>query len=184
MEPPGITRHRGPFLAPLWVTFLAALCLAALAWAYWRGATTTVVFLVRPVDKIPATIADPPLSPEGEERAQRLAHMFGDLRGRGGGIDGIYESNDRHAQQTAAALVEQLHSAPTLFPAADARTALAKAVREHSGGSFVVVGGDPEVTQALREVSGAELPAPEDPDVIYVISIPTYGHANVAHFRF
>jgi phosphohistidine phosphatase SixA len=183
MEPPGITRHRRPFLAPLWVTFLAALCVVILAWVYWRGATTTVVFLVRPTEKNPATIADPPLSPEGEERAQRLAHMFGDLRG-GGGIDAVFESDDRRAQQTAAPLVEQLHHPPTVFALADARAALAKAVREHSGGSFLVVAGDPLVTQALREVCAVELPAPEDPDVVFVISIPTYGHANLAHFRF
>ena len=33
MEPPGITRHRRPFLAPLWLGLLAALAVAGVAWA-------------------------------------------------------------------------------------------------------------------------------------------------------
>src|ERR1700751_403104 len=81
MEPPGITRHRRPFLAPLYLSVLAAAVLFALGWAFYTPATTTVVFLVHPGEKAPGAIADPPLSPEGEARAERLAYMFGDANG-------------------------------------------------------------------------------------------------------
>ncbi len=87
---------------------LAAGVLFALGWAFYNAATTTVVFLVRPAEKTPGAIDDPPLSPEGEARAERLAHMFGDETGAGR-LAGIYESEDRRAQQTAAPLVERLH---------------------------------------------------------------------------
>ena len=50
MAAPGITRHRRPFLAPLWLSLLAALVLAGIAWAFYHDATTTVVFLVRVAD--------------------------------------------------------------------------------------------------------------------------------------
>ena len=84
MEPPGITRHRRPFLAPLYLGLLAAVVFFAIGWAIYDTATTTVVFLVRPVEKNPGTIDDPPVSPEGEARAERVAHMFGDeIRGPG-----------------------------------------------------------------------------------------------------
>src|SRR2546421_719274 len=78
MDPPAITRHRRPFLAPLWLTLLAIVVVGAGAVTFYRSATTTVVLLVRPVEKQPGSIDDPPLSPEGEQRAQRLAQMFGD----------------------------------------------------------------------------------------------------------
>src|SRR5256885_3055175 len=76
MDPPAITRHRRPFLAPLWLTLLAIVVIGAVAVTFYRSATTTVVLLVRPVEKQPGSIDDPPLSPEGEQRAQRLAQML------------------------------------------------------------------------------------------------------------
>src|SRR5256886_4166199 len=83
MDPPAITRHRRPFLAPLWLTLLAIVVVGAGAVTVYRSATTTVVLLVRPVEKQPGSIDDPPLSPEGEQRAQRLAQMFGDASAKG-----------------------------------------------------------------------------------------------------
>src|SRR5690242_13578264 len=46
MEPPGITRHRRPFLVPLYGSVLLAVVLFALGWALYSNATTTLVFLV------------------------------------------------------------------------------------------------------------------------------------------
>src|SRR5262249_10583967 len=128
MEPPGITRHRRPFLVPLYVSVLVAGVLFALGWVLYSNATTTVVFLVHPVEKTPGSIDDPPLSPEGEARAQRLAHMFGAQAGAAARIDGVYESDDRRAQQTAAPLIERLHRAPVVFKIAEARTTATRAL--------------------------------------------------------
>ena len=64
MDPPGITRHRRPFLAPLWLGLLATLTIAGVGLTLYRSATTTVVLLVRPVEKQPGSIDDPPLSPD------------------------------------------------------------------------------------------------------------------------
>src|SRR5579864_3670935 len=97
MEPPGITRHRRPFLAPLYLSVLVAAVLFALGWAFYNTATTTVVFLVRPVEKALGAIDDPPVSPEGEARAAHLAYMFGGEKGGAVRLDGIYESDDRRA---------------------------------------------------------------------------------------
>src|SRR5947207_2350178 len=130
MDPPAITRHRRPFLAPLWLTLLAIVVVGAGAVTVYRSATTTVVLLVRPVEKQPGSIDDPPLSPEGEQRAQRLAQMFGDA-GAAGGLEAIYASDDRRAQQTAAPLAQRLRRAPQLVSAGDARSAAAPARRTY-----------------------------------------------------
>ena len=65
MEAPAVTRYRRPFLAPVWLTMLAVVFALAVAFVIYRSATTTVVVLVRPVEKEAGTIDDPPLSPEG-----------------------------------------------------------------------------------------------------------------------
>jgi broad specificity phosphatase PhoE len=184
MEPPGITRNRRPFLAPVWLALLAGFVLAGVAWVFYRNVTTTVVFLVRPPEVSPGTIADPPVSPEGEERAQRLAHMFA---GHGaGGIDALYVSDDRGAQQTGAPLAEQLHRAPQVFRSSEGRSAGARILREHAGGTVVVIATGAALSQLLPGMSGLELPAvaPEDNDVVYVVSVPTFGRAHLARFRF
>jgi phosphohistidine phosphatase SixA len=184
MEPPGITRHRRPFLAPLWVTLLGALLIGGIGWAFYRGGTTTVVFLVPPVEKDPGTIDDPPLSPEGEARAQRLAQMFGGSGG-GGRVDMIYESDDRRAQQTAAPLAERLHRAPVVFSSSAAQAAATQALREHPGGTLLVVATGPVLPQMVHALTGAAAPsaAQDEPDLIYMVSIPRFGRAHLVRFR-
>lgn len=184
MEAPGITRYRRPFLAPLWLTLLVACVVGAVAFAFYRGAGITVVMLVRAAEKDPGTIADPPISPEGEERAQRLARVFGD--GLGGlGLDSIYVSDDRRAQQTVAPLAERLHRAPVVFPAADAVATAARLVHEHTGGTVLVVGGGEIVPQMLRALADTEAPTvPDASAVMYVVSVPSFGRAHVVRLRF
>jgi broad specificity phosphatase PhoE len=184
MEPPGITRHRRPFLAPLWVGLAVALVIGGVSWAFYRAGTTTVVFLVRPLEKDPGTIDDPPVSPEGEERAQRLAHMFG--ASGPGGLDAIYESDDRRAEQTAAPLIERLHRAPVVFSAADARASAVRALREHNGGTVLIIVSGAALPAVLGELTGADAApvAPDDPDLMYVVSIPTFGRVHLVRFRY
>ena len=184
MEPPGITRHRRPFLAPLWVTLLGVVLFGGIVWALYRSASTTVVFVVRPVEKEPGTIDDAPLSPEGEARAQRLAQMFGGNTGRGR-VDVIYASNDQRARQTAAPLAERLHRAPVLFSAGDARTAAVSALREHSGGTVLMVVSASALPQVIDELSGSKAPpaAADEADLIYIVSVPRFGRAHLVRLR-
>src|SRR5581483_9281913 len=100
MEPPVLTRHRRPFLAPFWVMWLLFFLLLAAAFVAYQAATTTTIVLVRHAEKELVTIDDPPLSEAGERRAERLAQIFGDVRGPGR-IEAIYVTATRRAQQTA-----------------------------------------------------------------------------------
>jgi hypothetical protein len=185
MVRPGITRHRRPFLAPLWLTLLVAVVGGGMLVAAWHGATTTMVVLARPVEKIPGTINDPPLSAEGEERAQRLAQMFGAAL-RAGPVDGLYVSDERRAQQTAAPLAERLHRSAVVFSAADARTTAARALREHAGGTLLIVGSAATLQQVLRELGVEDLAstAGEETDLIYLVSMPRFGHAHVLRLKY
>jgi broad specificity phosphatase PhoE len=185
MEAPAITHQRRPFLAPLWLTLLALLVMGAAGWLIYRSATTTVIMLVQPVEKQPGTIADPPLSQEGEERAQRLEQMFGPISGRGH-LDAIYVSDDLRAQQTAAPLVERLRRGPTVFKAAEARAAAARLLHEYPGGTVLVIASAPALGQVVQELGGADAvpPAEDDADLAYIVSVPSVGHTHLMRFRF
>lgn len=184
MEPPGITRHRRPFLAPLWVTAVVAAVFVAIGLGIYRSATITVVFLVQAAEQAGSSIADPPLSTEGERRAQRLASMFGGEAGRTS-VEAVYESNERSAQQTGAALAERMQRAAVVFTTTDLRATLARAVREHAGGTILVIAGAAVLPQALQAIAEAgPVTASTTADTCYVITIPTIGRPRVVKFGY
>jgi phosphohistidine phosphatase SixA len=183
MQAPGITRHRRPFLAPIWLTFAAVLIAAAVALAVYRSATTTAVVIVRHAEKQLGTIADPPLSPEGEARAERLARLLGD--GGFGGVTAILVTDTRRTQQTAAPLAKRLRLQPEIVPASDVGAMLAQ-VRSHRGSRVLVVAHSNTVPEIVGRLAGEQVPAMADDeyDTLYVVSTPTFGPASVVRLSF
>jgi len=184
MEPPAITpRRRRPFLFPVWLSMLAVVIAIGVAIVVYRSATTTVVLLVGPVEKDAATIDDPPLSPEGEQRAQRLARMFGESRGA---LSAIYVSQTRVAQQMARPLAERLGLHPVVVPANSGKEMASRALHEHEGGTVLLIGTSASVPQLLRSLSDREVSAPKDDeyDSVFVVSIPTFGDTSVLRLRY
>lgn len=185
MEALVIRHRRRPFLAPIWLPALIGLVLILLVvWAY-RGVTTTTVVVVRHAEKALGTIEDPPLSPEGEQRAERLALMFGDNSGAGH-LDAIYVTDTRRTQQTAAALAARLHLVPIILPAADVAASAARLLREHRGGAVLYIGHSNAMPELIRELSGKQIEAPADGDFgeIYVVSVPRFGGASLVRLKY
>ena len=190
MEAPAIiNRHRRPFLLPVWLTFAAvfALFVAAVVtfFIYRSATTTTVVVLARHAEKVVSSIQDPPLSEEGEQRAERLAQMFG--RGKGAGkIDVIYVSDARRTQQTAAPLARRLGTQPIVVPAADTKGLVSRVMREHDGDTVLIVGHSNTVPQLIHELGDIDVPAIADDeyDTLYVLSIPSFGHASLLRMEY
>jgi broad specificity phosphatase PhoE len=189
MEAPAIiTRHRRPFLLPVWLTFAAIFALfvvLVVAFFVYRSATTTVVVLARHAEPEIGSIQDPPLSAEGEQRAQKLAQMFGRDKGVGH-RDASYVSDARRTQQTAAPLAERLGKKVVVIPSADTRGTVSRIMREHSGGTVLIVGHSNTVPSLINELSGVEVAriADDEYDTLYVVSIPTFGHASVLRMEY
>jgi broad specificity phosphatase PhoE len=185
MGPPAITRRRRPFLAPVWMVLLVAVVIAGVLYAFQRGATTTIVVLATAGEKQPGAIDDPPISEEGEQRAQRLAQMFG-AAGAAGRLDAVYVSNERRAQETVAPLAERLHTAPVVYDSQGAQAAASGLLHLHGGQNVLVVGGAVDLGVFLRELTGVApaRAADEVPDVIYIVSVPTFGRARLLRLRF
>jgi phosphohistidine phosphatase SixA len=190
MEAPAIIgRHRRPFLLPVWLTFAAVfgLFVAAVAgfFVYRSASTTTVVVLARHAEKDLSSIQDPPLSAEGERRAERLAQMFG--RGKGvGRIDAIYVSDARRTQQTAAPLAERLGKQAIVVPAADIKGLASRVMHEHEGGSALVIGHSNTVPELIHELGDIDVPpiADDEYDTLYVLSIPSFGQASLLRMEY
>ena len=186
MEAPAVTRNRRPFLAPVWLTMLAVLFAFVVAFAIYRSATTTVVVLVRPVDKDAAgTIDDPPLSPDGELRAQRLAEMLGETTGVGR-IDAVYVGATRRAQQEIAPLADRLNKKPEVIPQGDIGAIASHLTRGHDSETVLYVGNSSTVTQLAHELSGVEVgpPTQKDHDSMYVVILPRFGQSRVVRLTY
>jgi broad specificity phosphatase PhoE len=185
MQPPVVTRHRRPFLAPFWVMWLLFFLVAAAAVVVYRSATTTTVVVVRHAERVMGTIADPPLADAGERRAERLAQMFGDVKGAGR-IDAIYVTDTKRSQQTAAALASRLGLKPTVMTARDAEGAARRALRDHRGGQVLIVGHSNTVPAIVRKLSGADVAdiGDDEYDNLYVVTVPSFGRPSILRLKY
>jgi broad specificity phosphatase PhoE len=151
----------------------------------YRCVSTTTVVVVRHAEKALGTIEDPPLSPEGEQRSERLALMFGERAGAGH-LDAIYVTNTRRTQQTAAPLAARLHLVPVVLSATEPSATAARLLKEHRGGTVLVVGHSNTIPQLIRELSGKQIEPIRDEDYseIYVLSVPRFGNASLVRMSY
>ncbi|HEX6396204.1 MAG TPA: phosphoglycerate mutase family protein [Steroidobacteraceae bacterium] len=184
---PSLTRRRRTFFAPLWLLAWAGILVLVAAVVYWNSATTTTIVVIRHAEKQIGTIDDAPLSPQGEQRATRLAQMFGDSESFGR-VKGIYVTDTRRTQQTAAGLAQRLGLKPVVVEGkASASDMASRALRENRGGLAIVIGHGNTVPQIVEELSGAhEVPAigDEEFDTMYVVTVPTIGKASVLRMKY
>jgi broad specificity phosphatase PhoE len=183
IQPPSVTRHRRPFLAPIWLAGAAFLLAVVVLVALYRSMTITTYVIVRHAEKQLGTIDDPPLAPEGEARAERLARMFGDGEGVGA-IRAIYVTDTRRTQQTVAPLAARLRLKPVVLPAADVQGAIARARVEHRGSNVLFVAHSNTIPQILHRLSGVSVPETEQYGDLYVVSVPTLGPASVLRLTY
>jgi broad specificity phosphatase PhoE len=184
---PSLTRRRRTFFAPLWLLAWAGILVLVAAVVYWNSATTTTIVLIRHAEKQIGTIDDAPLSPQGEQRATRLAQMFGDPEAFGR-VKQIYVTDTRRTQQTAAGLAQRLGLKPVVVEGKPSAGEIARRVlRENRGGLALVVGHGNTVPQIVQELSDAkEVPAfgEEEFDTMYVVTVPTIGKASVLRMKY
>jgi broad specificity phosphatase PhoE len=186
-SPPSLVRHRRPFLAPLWLLGWLALIVLIVAVIYWKSATTTTIVVLRHAEKQVGAISDSPLSPTGEQRAARLALLFGDAE-KFGRIEKIYVTNTRRTQQTAAELGQRIGVTPEIVDAQLSAPELAsKVLKENRGGRALVVGHSntvPDIVRALTKADHVPLYADEEFDTMYIVTVPTIGRASVLRLKY
>ena len=181
-------QHR-PFMTPVWlfgsVGFLALSVMIFAVWM-WGTANATTVIVIRHAEKETGEMVDPQLSAAGEARAALLERIFGDSKGPGR-LDAIYTSPALRNRMTVAPLAAQLGIVPVVAPADDTRGLALRVLREHSGGRVIIVGHVNTVPKIVSELSGkSDIPGIDERDygVMYVVSVPRIGRANVLRMSY
>jgi len=179
---------RRPFLAPLWILAVLALVVAgvvAVVLLIYQSAATTTVVVVRPGEFAPATQPDPALASAGEQRAQRLAQLFG-VAAPPGRIAAIYVTAARRMQQMAAPLAARLGIQPVVISSGDVDEAAARALNDHRGSTVMVVTSAAAIPKLVDALSGIKIASlsQDEYDEIYIISVPVLGSAGVVKLHY
>jgi hypothetical protein len=195
MEDVAITRRRRrpivgrrPFLAPLWILAGMALLAAAvfaLVLLFYQSAATTTVVIVRPGEHGPDSRPNPPLLGAGEQRAERLAQLFG-VTAASGRIEAIYVTTPRRMQQMAAPLAARLGIHPVVISSEDVGEIAARALSEHRGSTVMVIASAPSVPKLIDALGGIKIaPLPKDEyGEIYILSVPVLGSPGIVQLHY
>ncbi len=178
MGPPAITRRRRPFLAPVWLILAAALAVVGVGLFLHESASNTIVVIVPPASEELGTIDDPPLSAAGEQQAQELAQQFA-AAGGPNGFAALYVSATRRAKQTVAPLAQSLGKQPVILSSSDADGIAGQIMGEHTGDSVLVVCPQSVIADLIQVLSGQQVTPSEGQREAWVVTVPSYGPANV-----
>ena len=125
-----------------------------------------VVVIVRHAEKLTGGGNDPDLSPSGRERAETLARILKDAR-----ITAIFTSEFKRTQETAAPTARELLVTPTIAPAKDTASLVAKL--RTANGTVLVVGHADTIPNLLKSLGiDAEINIPDnDYTELFVITL-------------
>jgi len=189
MKKEHVSLQRRPFLTPIWLFALAALIAAlvmSLAVWWWGTADSTTIVVIRHAEKALDSVADPPLTEAGEERAALLARMFGNAASPGH-IGAIYISPALRSRLTAAPLASRLGLTPIVAPDDDPKGLARRVLREHAGGRILVIGHSDTVPLIVATLSGnnhiPEIGAQEY-GTMYIVTVPRIGRANLLRLSY
>ncbi len=191
MKKDPVTFQRRPFLAPLWLSALGALvAMMAVSFAVfaawvWATADSTTVVVIRHAEMVVGAAADPPLTAAGEERAARLATMFGDAKDVGR-VDAIYVSAALRNRLTAAPLAARLGIDAIVAPT-DPKALVRRVLREHGGGRVLIIGHSdtvPAIVGALTGIKRNPGIGDDEYGTMYVVTVPRVGRANLLRLNY
>src|SRR3954453_20008785 len=131
---------------------LFAILGAVVVFAYFSTFTrpVTTVILVRHAEKkIEPTNPDPDLAPEGVERAQEIARVFGEA-----GINAIYATQYKRTQQTVKPLSDRTGVPVTLLDANQSNELLKRIQTTYRGQTVFIAGHNNTVPAMVSELSG------------------------------
>jgi broad specificity phosphatase PhoE len=157
---------------------------AVVVFAYFStfSRPVTTVILVRHAEKkIEPTNPDPDLAPEGLERAQEIARVFGDA-----GINAIYATQYKRTQQTVKPLSDRTGVPVTVLESSETNELLRRIQTTHRGQTVFIAGHNNTVPAMVSELSGQTYPViPESEyDNLYIVTIYRFGKAKVIKLRY
>ncbi len=154
--------------------------LTALLWSFASApalAADVVLYVVRHAEKAAAPKEDPPLTADGQVRAEALARTLADVP-----LTGVHSTATTRTRATAAPTAEAKGLEVRTY---DDPAALVTALRAE-GGQHLVVGHSNTIDVLVRAAGGDGGPPLTDTeyDRLYVVVVPSAGAPTTARLRF
>lgn len=175
-----VTRTRTIIVfAALFAVFGAVVLFAY--FATFSRPVTTVILVRHAEKKIEPNNQDPDLSPEGVERAQGIARMFGES-----GVDAIYATQFKRTQQTVKPLADRTAVPISLIDASQTDQLVERIQTDLRGKTIFVAGHNNSVPAIVSTLSGETYPLiPESEyDNLFVVTIYRFGRAKVVKLKY
>jgi broad specificity phosphatase PhoE len=165
-------------------SMLFAVLGAVIVFAYFTtfSRPVTTIILVRHAEKnIEPNNPDPDLSPEGLERAQEIARVFGET-----GINAIYATQYKRTQQTIKPLADRTSVAVKLLQANQTDELVNQLQTTNRGQTVFIAGHNNTVPAIVSTLSGQTYPTiPESEfDNLYIVTIYRFGKAKVVKMKY
>ena len=163
---------------------LFAVLGAVVVFAYFStfARPVTTVILVRHAEKkIEPNNPDPDLAPEGVERANEIARVFGNA-----GINAIFATQYKRTQQTVKPLSDRIGVPVTVLDSSQ-RDELIKRIQTDLRGQTIFVAGHNNTVPAIAsQLSGETFPViPESEyDNLFIVTIYRFGKAKVVRLKY
>lgn len=125
---------------------------------------------------------DPTLTPEGTERAERLAEMLRHVE-----LDAVYSSDTRRTRATAAPAADQAGLETQIYNPKEMRYFSGRLRQRHAGETVLVVGHSnttPELANLLARTDTLPRFSELDYGNLLIVSLPPVGEARVLKLRY
>ena len=163
---------------------LFAVLGAVVVFAYFStfSRPVTTVILVRHAEKkLEPNNQDPDLAPEGLERAQEIARVFGNT-----GINAIFATQYKRTQQTVKPLSDRTGVPVTIVEASRPAELIERIQTSLRGQTIFVAGHNNTVPAIASQLSGESFPViPESEyDNLFIVTIYRFGKAKVMKLKY
>lgn len=176
--------RRRPFFFPLLLPLAMLVVLAMVASWLFDARATTVVFVVRHAESAASVDGDPPLDDAGRARAARLGEVLAQAQPVRG-LDAIYASELRRAQETVTPLSQSLALPVNVVPTATWPGLARRMLREHRGEYLLAVGNVTSVPALVEDLSGQVVSLKEDEhDTLFVVFVSQFSKARVVRLKY
>ena len=157
---------------------------AVILFAYFStfSRPVTTVILVRHAEKkIEPNNQDPDLAPEGVERAQEIARVFGEA-----GINAIYATQYKRTQQTVKPLADRTGVDVNLLDASQTDELINRIHAANRGQTVFVAGHNNTVPAIVSTLSGETFPVIPESEYnnLYIVTIYRFGKAKVLKLKY
>lgn len=167
-----------------WPLYLSGLVLAValcIVVYFCFFSTVTTVLIVRHAEKGTTPPNDPPLSTDGQARAQTLARVVGDAN-----VRAIYATEFARTQQTVQPLATQLSLPVTQISASDTDGLVNNILSNHRGEVVCVAGHSDTVPVIIEKLNGGQIsPITEMQfDKLFVVTVYRWRRTKVIQLRY